>query len=267
MEQAVAALPSELFNRAACGIALLDKQGHVQWSNPRLADLLGVDAEMLHGDPAQLPAGAHQALTAANDTVSLQHEGNQRWLHCEMQAAGEQSLVIVHDVTTQQALDQENQRLRQQVEELKLTDDLTGLPNKRAITQAMELQISRSRRYQNPLSLIMVHIAVADEQLELLETGAEPLVLGVSRFLRDRLRWVDQIGRWEDNIFVLVLPETSEQDTQNLIDKIKADLPGLQIPPPLQSVTPVLSFGSGHWHKGDDMRTLLRSTRDDLAST
>ena len=122
----------------------------------------------------------------------------------------------MRDVTAEDDLRRENQLPHQQIQDLKLTDDLTGLPNRRAISQAPELQISRSRRHRNPLSVVLVHIGLQDDQVELLRDSADPLVLGVSRFLRDRLRWVDQIGRWEENIFLLVLPETEQADARGL---------------------------------------------------
>ena len=38
----------------------------------------------------------------------------------------------------------------------------------------------------------------------------------------------------------------------------------LELPAPYGDLRPRLSFGLGCWHKGDDMRTLLRRTLDDL---
>ena len=185
----------------------------------------------------------------------------------EVHEQGDSTLLVFQDITEQQRLDSENQRLRQQVQDLKLNDDLTGLPNKRAITQALELQISRSRRYQNPLSLVLVHVGLDDEQIRTLQTGVEPVVLGVSRYLRDRLRWVDQIGRWDENIFVLVLPETGEQETNGLVDKIRNEQAAMLLPEPFDKIRPSLSFGVAYWQKGDDMRTLLRRATSELAGT
>ena len=201
----------------------------------------------------------------AEETLLQIHAGDgERWLRRESHPGDSETLLLLHDVTLQTRLDSENQRLRQQVQDLKLNDELTGLPNKRAITQALEMQISRSRRYQNPLSVVMVHIALDDSQIETVSGGADPLVLGVSRFLRDRLRWVDQIGRWEDNIFILVLPETERADALGLVEKIRAEQNSLQLPAPLEGVRPVLSFGTACWEKGNDMRTLLRQVTQDL---
>ena len=251
-----------------CGLALLDAEGRIEWVNDQLASLLGKDAESLTGlAPEALPT-EQQAWFSGNQTpLQARNPEGQNTLHrIERRAAGDKSLLVMRDVTAEDDLRRENRLLHQQIQDLKLTDDLTGLPNRRAISQALELQISRSRRYRNPLSVVLVHIGLQDDQVELLRDSADPLVLGVSRFLRDRLRWVDQIGRWEENIFLLVLPETEQADARGLVSKISSELSDMQLPPPLEGVKPVLSFGVGVWQKGDDLRTLLRSASQDLAA-
>jgi diguanylate cyclase (GGDEF)-like protein len=250
-----------------CGLALLDHQDRFEWMNERLAGLLAAAADSMTGRGVdQLPADRQAWFQeTAGRFQWTDPRGHVRWLQPERHAAGDKTLLVLRDVTAEQDLLTENRRLRRQIEELKLTDDLTGLPNRRAITQALELQISRSRRYRNPLSIVLVHAAVPDEQIERLQGDAAPLVLGVSQFLRDRLRWVDQIGRWEDNIFLLVLPETKLEDARALVDKIDTELSDRTLPAPLDTLNPALSFGLGVWHKGDDLRTLLQAANRDLA--
>jgi GGDEF domain-containing protein len=90
------------------------------------------------------------------------------------------------------------------------------------------------------------------------------VTLSVSRFLRDRLRWVDQIARWEDQLFLLVLPETSESDARGLLNKIAAEQDYMVLPEALGKLRPQLTFGMACWTKGDDIRTLLRKALHDL---
>jgi diguanylate cyclase (GGDEF)-like protein len=266
MSEPAAPITTNLFDQAPCAMALVDMQGLLEWANPALGALLDLDhAGLIGQQTGTLPEPVSQILSGKPAPVAFSARDGERWLQVLAQPLGERSLLVIHDITEQQTLLQENQRLRQQVEDLKLNDDLTGLPNRRAITQALELQISRSRRYLNPLSVVMVHIALDDKQLASVESGTDPLVLGVSRFLRDRLRWVDQIGRWEDNLFLLVLPETELGDAQGLIDKIKQEQSAIALPAPFDTFRPHLSFGVARWQKGDDMRTLLRQVAHDLA--
>ena len=123
--------------------------------------------------------------------------------------------------------------------------------------------MSRSRRYKNPLSAVLVAVDL-HRLASVRPLSTDPVTLAVSRFLRDRLRWVDQIGRWEEDQFLLVLPETTEGDARGLLDKIVSEQDSMQMPEPYDDLRPQLRFGLACWSKGDDMRTLLRRTLDDL---
>jgi len=255
-------IDNNLLNDLSFGLVLIDAKQRITWANETVGRLLDVGVDTLAGQRVQeLPDAAQRLLST---DPSLYNTGPGHWLRRERHASGDgHQLLVLTDVSAQEQLAEENARLRQQVEDLKLTDDLTGLPNKRAISQALDLHISRSRRYKNPLSVLIGHIDLQHaEGVQLLST--EPVVLAVSRFLRDRLRWVDQIARWEDNVFLLVLPETGEEDARQLLDKINAEQDSLQLPDSLGDYRPRLAFGLACWKKGDDMRTLLRSAVRDL---
>lgn len=253
---------------ASCGLALLAPDGSFEWLNPVLADMLASSVETLLGThPDNLSANTREWFSQGADLFRwVNARGEPRWLRSERHSIDEKTLLAVHDVTGEQSLLEENEALRQQLQDLRLNDDLTGLPNRRAIRQALERQISRSRRYNNPLSVVLVSVSLEDEQVELVQDSADSLVLGVSRFLRDRLRWVDQIGRWDERVFLVLLPETTRDDARSLVEKIRSELNGLQLPAPLNALTPALAFGIGVWEKGDDLRTLLQSAVTDLAN-
>lgn len=255
----------ELLEDAPLGLLTTGSDGRVGWANQAMAGILGITAAELAGRRLDdLPAAAGQLL---HDEPQLLHDAEAgRWLRRSVRrnAAGER-LFLLADVTEQEQLAQENARLRQQVEDLKLTDDLTGLANRRAISQALDLQVSRSRRYQNPLSVVLVQVDVqASGGVQPL--SADPVILAVSRFLRDRLRWVDQIARWDDSVFLLVLPETGEAEARGLLDKLSSEQDGIELPPGYEAARARLGFGLACWNKGDDMRSLLRHAALELRS-
>ncbi len=255
-------IDKSLLEHLPFGLMLLDPEGRIQWTNNALCRMLGEQDEKLSGKTVdELPEAMGRMLATEPRIYGV--DGDLHWISREAfnSPQGEQ-LLVISDVSSQEQLAAENARLHQQVEDLKLTDDLTGLPNKRAISQSLELHISRSRRYQNPLSVVLVLADLVDaDGMEPLSN--EPQILSVSRYLRDRLRWVDQIGRWDDKVFLLVLPETEEADARALLDKIAAEQHSLKLPDKA-SARPKLSFGLACWTKGDDMRTLMRSALQDL---
>jgi len=255
-----------LDTESSCALALLDAEGRFEWSNLAFARILGVSAESLAGSLSEaLPTAAQIWLGGCSEPVRWTGPtGRSYWLRSQRDPMGDKTVLAVQDVTLEKSLQDENESLHRQLRDLRLNDNLTGLPNQRAIRQALDLQISRSRRYHNPLSVLLVQSKLRQERVEPMPRSADTLILAVSRFLRDRLRWVDQVGRWEENIFLVILPETTRPDAQQLINKIQADLDKLQLPSPLQDFAPALEFGLGVWEKGDDMRTLLQAALSDL---
>lgn len=253
----------KLMQQLPVGLVEMDAQGRIDWINDFMASLLPAGADNLIGlKPEECDVEVRRLCSTEPHLLQLPASGV--WLNRELRMLDDgRRILVTLDVSEQERLAEENAQLRQQVEDLRLTDELTGLPNKRAIGQALDLHISRSRRYQNPLSAVLVYVdppGAGDVQ----PLTGEPMILAVSRFLRDRLRWVDQVGRWDDNVFLAVLPETTEADARGLIDKISNEQGAMVLPEGYAGTRPALSFGVACWQKGDDMRTLLRSALRDL---
>lgn len=245
------------------GLVEFDADGRVNRLDATMQRLLGDDAGTVVGRTAGECAAEIRPLLSGEPRTLRVEPGDTR-LYREVRAAADGGQVLVTiDLTEAERLAEENARLRRQVEELTLTDELTGLPNRRAIGQALDLHISRSRRYQNPLSVVFVHVEVAGHP------SAQPddaTILAVSRFLRDRLRWVDQVGRWDDVVFLAVLPETTETDARGLVEKIAGEESAMLLPDRSPDARPRLGFGVACWSKGDDQRTLLRGALRDLGA-
>lgn len=259
----MAQIDQNLLQQLPLGLMGIARDGRIQSVNLAMRALLGMREEQLVGNTfIELPESAQRLLRSE---PNLYHDiANQRWLKRETYHGDDgERLLMLMDVSEQERLAEENARLRQQVDDLRLTDELTGLPNRRAISQALDLQVSRSRRYQNPLSVVLAKLDL-QTLASVQPLSTDPATLAVSRFLRDRLRWVDQIGRWEEDEFVLVLPETGVEDARALLDKVRAEEDTMQLPEPYDDVRPGLVFGLACWAKGDDTRTLLRKAHDAL---
>jgi diguanylate cyclase (GGDEF)-like protein len=97
----------------------------------------------------------------------------------------------------------------EEVERLAITDSLTGLYNHRHLFELAGREFQRARRYQLPLSVMMVDI---DEFKRVNDThghaAGDQILQGVAECCRRELREVDVIGRYGGDEFVALLPET-----------------------------------------------------------
>ena len=103
-----------------------------------------------------------------------------------------------------------NARLFEQVHTSAIRDSLTGLFNRRHLLFLAEQEINRSRRYQHPMSVIMIDVdhfkKVNDSYGHLI---GDQVLRNLSRLISQSMREVDFIGRYGGEEFVIILPETA----------------------------------------------------------
>jgi diguanylate cyclase (GGDEF)-like protein len=259
-------LQDHWFEVCPAGLLVLDQKGQVQSINPALCHILGQQPDDILGkNIEQMPSPELKSLFNPDGQLHLFPNGMPaKLLKIESRVIPDSrgmTLRCFTDISEGEALREENVRLKQQVEELTLTDKLTGLANERAFHRVLTAQVTRSRRYSNPLSLAVVEIdAEAGE-----EAITQEITLAVSRYLRDRLRWVDLIARWSSDQFMLILPETTAEDTQNILHKIKSDFADTGLPESITHLNISLNIGIAEWQKGNDGRLLMKRTMEALA--
>lgn len=261
-----------------CPLAMLlvDEAGHVRWMNDLLAEMLdGQAALILDRNIDEVPE-ALQSLYIENSTIHL--PGGEcredRWLLAATQSLGENAgfIQFFTDISPVQQLMRERDRLAIELEEYILVDRQSGMPNRRALYQSLESQVSRSRRYHNPLSIILMRLSNLDDYISATQNkNPASLFISLRYMLNDQLRWADIIGRLEDDELLIVLPETHANDALTLAQKVSRriealDLPELETSPNLENFQLDTHFGVAQWRKGDDVGLLMTRTRTQLLS-
>ena len=136
------------------------------------------------------------------------------------------------------------------------------LPKRPNWVEFLDYEVSRSRRYDNPLSILKLQVLV-DNQPDSLDD--EELNLAIKDALMDELRWADMIGNTHKGSFLMVLPETPAEALDQLSKKITSAISAQLKSLSKQMVTRVV-YGSSHWQKNDDSNKLLTRARNNLVS-
>ncbi|HHJ80848.1 MAG TPA: diguanylate cyclase [Candidatus Tenderia electrophaga] len=243
------------------GIILMDEAGNIQWHNNSLEQLLDVTTEQLSGKAiADLPKELSSVLVSPPETILLQHGDVQRWLHCHSQisADGKRTQFYI-DITTEQRLRLERDRLEEDLQQLTTRDPVTGLPNRRALLQGLEPLISRSRRYGNPLSLIKLHVELSGLEPQEEVKYQEEAWMKVGQLLKEQMRWADIIGRYDGPEFLLILPETPADATETLAEKLCEMVDQLKLMSDANQAIQIKPYcGLTSWKKGDDANLMLQ---------
>ncbi len=239
----------EVLETLPVGILLLGPDQRVVWYQQRATELLGVSAgelEGLHRD--ELPLAASTPLSAENLLTPVRDPS--RRLKCWLTprpSDQEQTLVYLADVTELlQAVKSRTLGLDRR-ESLRV-DTESGLLNRKAVLQSLVGEVSRSRRYGNPLSVMLIE----------LEDGCEPVAEAlrtVAQALQDQLRWVDVLGRWGPASVLLVLPETPAEAAAILPVKFADAL----------QQAPAVRMAVASWEKGDDALSLVDRCQEGLS--
>lgn len=194
------------------GVLTLARDGTISWANQSLSEMLGID--LTGSSSAQPPREDLAPLFSDQELLTVADgQGNTRVLkHTRVDAAAA-DLASIHyftDYTDCAQLQQEYDRLNQEICSLQLQDPETGLLTQRAVMLVLDPQVSLSRRYQNPLTLAVMQVYWAEE----------PNNRRIREILKEQLRWADLIGHMGDSRFVIILPETSSADAHAIIDKV-----------------------------------------------
>ena len=255
------------FQQSPCGVLIADDQGTILQINPALEAMLGVPAEHFIGTTREtLEPAAYRCLFDGAGTILVAGPdvNQQRWLSCTESEGSAYSVKFYLDVTEQVLMQQQISALQEQVNDLTITDALTGLANPRALSRALNSQVTRSRRYNNPLCLAVV--ALVDHASPGTKLSDEA-VLAASRYLRERLRWVDTIARWDHDHFIIILPETVADDANDLISQISVGFLEDEEASRPQGHHLELRFGLAQWNKGNDSQMLMDRAAQALSST
>ena len=134
------------------------------------------------------------------------------------------------------------------LEELALTDELTGLPNRRALNEALDRELKRARREGHTVCVGILDLDFFKSYNDALgHLAGDRLLAEASAAWRDALRGgTDVIARFGGEEFVVVLPTTMDVAFETL-ERMRGRTPSGQ----------TVSVGLASWDPGETVDTLL----------
>ncbi len=122
--------------------------------------------------------------------------------------------------------------LREKLKTLSTTDELTGLHNRKYLLERMDQEMSRARRYGTPLSVLLFDLDFFKVVNDIYgyEWG-DVLLRSIADKLKQLIRKEDIITRYGDEEFVVVLPNTSEDNAFLFAERFRKDIEKMEFIP------------------------------------
>ena len=172
-----------------------------------------------------------------------------------------ESRELAHWLATQASIALENAHLHGLVKAQAVTDELTGLANRRRFMEFVQLELKRAERFQSPLGLLLVDLDDFKLVNDRFGHGTGDKVLrALSDVFRESLRDVDLAARLGGEEFAVLLPETDYSGAAGVAERLRASLASLELQDPDgQGFGVTASFGVAVYPEAQSVDELLRT--------
>ena len=249
-------------------VVITDDVGLVLWCNKTLSTWLNCSEESCIGRTElallgkNLPNDQQDTIPVTNGPFTLgytQPGVERRVVRYPLPPKNGQITVCYLDISEEEGLRNERNLLAQQLAQHNTVDPVSGLLNDYALDKGIEPLISRSRRYENPLTVVTMDIINLHDVSESTgQVAADKIIVAVSQLLRDQMRWADMVGRLSSGEFIFILPETNQDAAVALANKLAGQIGDLSVIIDEQTeLKAEACFGVAAWSKGDDARLLM----------
>lgn len=251
----------KLVDSMADGVIVLDARG-------RMVDLNPAAEHFAHIDKGTIGATAQFALPSW--CLRPEHLSGKGWSHEEVispstgktieirwtplfkDGAWSGDLITLRDITERALVENALAKYRKELERLAVTDELTGLPNRRKAIEVLETELNRHLRSGASLSVAMLDIDNFKSINDSFGHAAGDEVLAeVAIRLSGVVRDYDLVARIGGEEFLVIAPETDREGAFVLAERLRTAIAQTPFGPTGQSLAVTVSAGVTTAHESD----------------
>jgi diguanylate cyclase (GGDEF)-like protein len=145
---------------------------------------------------------------------------------------------------SQVAIAMDNSRRVEQMERQAVTDELTGLYNRRAFIPLGEKEVGRARRYHRPLALILFDIdhfkSVNDSHGHLI---GDHVLQVLTKLVTKTTRATDVVCRYGGEEFIVLMPEASREEGLAMAERLRQEISRMTVVTEAGTLSLTVSLG------------------------
>lgn len=220
-----------LVEHMAEGVIVLDAHARIVDINPAAQELTGLTGDAIgrvacdalpdwcaHAEGHPVSEHAREAtFEHVNDLVL-----EVRWAPLRDHGALTGNLITLRDITSRRRVEQALDRYRDDLERLTVTDELTGLANRRKAIQRLTEEFARFRRTGAPLAVMMLdldHFKNVNDAHG--HAVGDAVLVDIAERIRSTVRDYDLAARMGGEEFLVLAPSTDHDGAIGLAERIR----------------------------------------------
>ena len=111
------------------------------------------------------------------------------------------------------------------IQHMAITDDLTGVLNRRGLYEIGQREVERAQRFNHPLTLLFIDLDLFKNINDLFGHNiGDEVILQVANRIRSNIREFDVVGRFGGDEFLVLLIESDAAKSLEIAERLRADL-------------------------------------------
>ncbi|MFA5375679.1 MAG: PAS domain S-box protein [Dehalococcoidia bacterium] len=141
---------------------------------------------------------------------------------CDSQSLSKDEMRLLETIGDQIAVAIENAQLVEKLNKRSITDELTGLYNRRHFYEVIENEMNRTRRYGRCISMAMIDLDGFKKYNDKFGHASGDVILtDFAKALKEGLRRTDTAFRYGGDEFIVILPSTNAERAKEVIERIR----------------------------------------------
>lgn len=242
------------FSEIKEGIMVIDHKNRIMKENPSCADIFSSRDWNREGTDISLTPEGKYILDHPQPEFEMEIIKNDEARFYEIrrsllndQSANSGFLFIFRDIT-------EQKELLHKIGESAILDSLTEIYNRRKLVEETENELLRMKRYGNCLSVLMIdidHLKFVNDQYGY--QSGDDVVRILAGICKERLRRTDIIGRYDGEEFLILLPETDEENAFLVAELLRKKIAAAEIVSNQELIHVTVSIGIKTIFRSDEV--------------